>query len=164
MAFFDAMERPATRTEWRTFVERMRIQEHFPGIQGIGYAQMLAPGNSPRISPRCGLEGFDTYTVKPEGKRDIYSAIVYLEPFDWRNRRAFGYDMYSNPMRRAAMDHARDTGAAAVSGRVVLVQETSADVQAGFLVHLPVYRPDTPTDTVARRREALIGFVTVHSA
>ena len=159
VAFFDAMERPATRTEWRTFVERMRIQEHFPGIQGIGYAQMLAPGQlAPHIAS-VRAEGFDTYTVKPEGKRDIYSAIVYLEPFDWRNRRAFGYDMYSNPMRRAAMDHARDTGAAAVSGRVVLVQETSADVQAGFLVYLPVYRPDTPTDTVARRREALIGFV-----
>ncbi|MEZ5609197.1 MAG: hypothetical protein R3E45_01935 [Rhodocyclaceae bacterium] len=56
VAFFDAMERPATRTEWRTFVERMRIQEHFPGIQGIGYAQMLAPGQLARISPRCGLK------------------------------------------------------------------------------------------------------------
>ncbi len=40
-----------------------------------------------------------------------------------RNLRAFGFDMYSEPVRRAAMEAARDTGAAALSGKVVLVQE-----------------------------------------
>ncbi|MBF0428785.1 MAG: CHASE domain-containing protein [Magnetococcales bacterium] len=40
--------------------------------------------------------------------------IIYLEPFKDRNLRAFGYDMLSEPVRRAAMGMARDSGAPSV--------------------------------------------------
>ena len=39
-----------------------------------------------------------------------------------------GYDMYSNAVRREAMEKARDTGQAVISGKVTLVQETNEDV------------------------------------
>ena len=159
VAMVESLGRPATRAEWRTFVSGLEIQRHFPGIQGVGYAVMLPAEQLAAHIDSVRAEGFDDYAVKPEGARDVYSAIIYLEPFDWRNRRAFGYDMYSNPMRRAAMDHARDTGLPAVSGRVTLVQETERDVQAGFLVYLPVYRPGAPDGTVEARRASLIGYV-----
>ncbi|KAA3649562.1 MAG: EAL domain-containing protein [Proteobacteria bacterium] len=159
VSMIESLGRQATREEWRTFVSGLEIQRHFPGIQGIGYAVMLRPEQLVSHVESVRAEGFEDYAVKPEGERDVYSAIVYLEPFDWRNRRAFGYDMYSNPMRRAAMDHARDTGLPAVSGRVTLVQETAKDVQAGFLVYLPVYRAGAPDTTVEARRAALIGYV-----
>jgi len=67
--------------------------------------------------------------------------------------------MYSNEMRRNAMDLARDSGLAVISKRVTLVQETDKDIQAGFLVYLPVYRQGEPLDSVAQRRRALLGFV-----
>ncbi|TVT48242.1 MAG: EAL domain-containing protein [Denitromonas halophila] len=159
VAMVASLGRPATRTEWHTFVSGLEIQRHFPGIQGVGYAVMLPPEQLAAHIDSVRAEGFDDYAVTPVGARDVYSAIVYLEPFDWRNRRAFGYDMYSNPMRRAAMDHARDTGLPAVSGRVTLMQETAKDVQAGFLVYLPVYRAGAPDETVEARRAALIGYV-----
>ena len=57
-------------------------------------------------------EGFPDYQVSPPGERDPYSSIVYLEPFDARNRRAFGYDMYAEPVRLEAMQRARDSGQA----------------------------------------------------
>jgi len=97
--------------------------------------------------------------VNPQGNRDVYTSIVYLEPFSGRNLRAFGFDMYSEPVRRAAMERARDSGEAALSGRVVLVQETTTDVQPGTLMYSPVYRRGQPVDTVERRRAALIGWV-----
>ncbi len=159
VSLFDTLGREATRAEWQKFTAGQQIQTHFPGIQGIGYAVMLAPDALSAHTLSWRAKGFDDYTVKPAGARDSYSAIVYLEPFDWRNQRAFGYDMYSNPTRRAAMDHARDTGAPAVSGRVVLVQETNKDVQAGFLVYLPVYQHGSPVETVVQRRAALMGYV-----
>lgn len=159
VSLFDTLGRPATRDEWHRFVSGLEIQTHFPGILGIGYAVMLNPDQLPGHIDAVRAEGFDGYAVNPPGEREMYSAIVYLEPFDWRNRRAFGYDMYSNPMRREAMEHARDTGLPALSGRVTLVQETKEDVQAGFLVYLPVYAPGLPVDTVAQRRAALVGYV-----
>ncbi len=97
--------------------------------------------------------------MQPPGSRAQYSSIVFLEPFDARNRRAFGYDMYSEPVRREAMERARDTGRAALSGRVILVQEFGTEVQPGFLMYLPVYAKDRPLATVEERRAALLGFV-----
>ena len=159
VALFDTLERTPTRQEWRRYVRTLQIQTYFPGIQGIGFSTMLAPSDLQAHVDAVREEGFPDYRVRPEGERRLYSAIVYLEPFDWRNQRAFGYDMFSNPMRRSAMERARDTGEPSVSGRVILVQETREDVQAGFLVYLPVYRSGLPTDTMLQRRQALIGFV-----
>jgi diguanylate cyclase (GGDEF)-like protein len=104
-------------------------------------------------------EGFLDYTVRPGGKRDIYSAIIYLEPFTGRNLRAFGYDMFSESVRRAAMERARDENMVALSGKVTLVQETDEDVQSGTLMYVPVYRTGMPVTTVAERRAAIYGWV-----
>ena len=96
--------------------------------------------------------------MRPAGERPLYTSIIYLEPFRDRNLRAFGYDMFSEPVRRAAMEQARDSGAPALSGKVELVQETGKEVQAGTLMYVPVYRSGAPIDTVEQRRTALIGW------
>lgn len=104
-------------------------------------------------------EGFADYRIKPAGERAEYTAIVMLEPFDWRNKRAFGYDMWSNDMRRQAMTRARDTGQASTSGLITLVQETDEDVQAGFLTYVPHYKKGLPLTSVSERRAAFLGWV-----
>ncbi len=53
--------------------------------------------------------------------------------------------MYSEAVRRDAMDRAMHTGAATISGKVTLVQETGTDVQAGFVMYKPIYR-EIPAD------------------
>lgn len=57
------------------------------------------------------------------------------------------------------MNQARDTGLPAITGTVTLVQETTEDVQLGFLMYLPVYRNNAKVDGVEARRETLIGYV-----
>jgi len=148
-----------SRAEWQRYVESLRIDTYYPGIQGIGLALMLTPDELSTHEQQMQAEGFADYRVRPKGEREQYSSIVYLEPFDWRNRRAFGYDMFSEAVRRSAMEQARDSGRPAVSGRVILVQETEQDIQPGFLMYLPVYRPGLPTATLEERRAALLGFV-----
>lgn len=148
-----------TRSEWKTYVEALHIEDNYPGIQGIGYAVWLSPEDLVRHEQTLRAEGFPQYRVKPAGERPEYTAIVYLEPFDARNRRAFGYDMFSEPTRHRAMVRARDTGMATLSGRVILKQETSQDIQSGFLLYLPLYKKGMPLDTVAQRRAALQGYV-----
>lgn len=157
-ALFESYGRQPTREEWKRYVSALDLRTHFPGVQGIGYAVMLAPAELPGHLETVRAQGFPGYRVRPEGERDAYSAVVYLEPFDWRNRRAFGYDMFSDPMRRTAMEQARDTGKSAVSAMVTL-QETGLRAGPGFLVYLPVYRRGMPVETVDQRQAALAGFV-----
>ncbi len=147
------------RDAFRDYVAGMHLNLIYPGIQGIGYAQLIQPSMLSSHIAGVRREGFPDYTVRPQGVRKIYTSILYLEPFDWRNQRAFGYDMYSESVRRKAMDLARDSGRPAMSGKVVLVQETTRDVQSGFLVYLPVYRNGMPHGTIAQRRANLVGWV-----
>lgn len=129
-----------SREQWRTYVDSLHIPQDLPGIQGIGFSVMLSPAQIDHHIREVRAGGFPEYAIRPSGMRDPTSSIIYLEPFDWRNQRAFGYDMYSEPVRREAMIKAMETAQPAMSGRVNLVQETDVAQQHGFLVYVPVYR------------------------
>ena len=148
-----------TRREWNIYTMHQKVAQSLPGIQGIGFARLIHPDELESHIQKVRAEGFPDYKVTPEGARPIYTAIEFLEPFNMRNRRAFGYDMYSEPVRRKAMAQVRDYDVAALSGRVILLQETDTDIQAGTLMYVPVYRGGAKSDTVAHRRAALRGWV-----
>lgn len=158
VGLFNAYE-VVTREEWRLFTKSHKIEKQLPGILGLGFSLLIPPAELTRHTHEIRSEGFPEYTLRPGGDRGIYSSIIYLEPFSGRNLLAFGYDMLSEPVRRAAMERARDTDAAALSGKVVLVQETSTEVQAGTLMYAPVYRKGMPIETVEQRRAAIYGWV-----
>ncbi|UTA47517.1 CHASE domain-containing protein [Simiduia sp. 21SJ11W-1] len=148
-----------TRSEWRLFVGTLALDRHYPGIQGIGYAAYLARDDKPAFEAAITAEGFARFAIAPAGQRAFYTPVTYLEPFTWRNQRAFGYDMFSEPVRREAIARARDTGQASVSGHVTLVQETDEDVQAGFLMYVPVYRTREDPGSQVLRAQSIQGFV-----
>lgn len=147
------------RNEFRDYVTSMELAERYTGIQGVGYTVVIRPKDLAKHIASIRRQGFPAYTVSPPGERELYTSIVYLEPFSGRNLRAFGYDMYSEPVRRAAMEVARDRDKAIMSGKVILVQETGKEVQAGFLVYLPVYRNRGPHQTEAERRANIVGWI-----
>ena len=122
-------------------------------------ALFLSPDQLAQHIQEIRSQGFPNYHITPAGERTAYSSIIYLEPFSGRNLRAFGYDMLSEPVRRAAMEQARDENIAVISGKVTLVQETGHDVQPGVLMYVPVYRHGAPIDTVEQRRAAILGWV-----
>ena len=158
-AAFFGNAKGVNRQEWRQFAARQRIEQRLPGIQGLGFALLVPRAELAQHLQEIRAEGFPDYQVRPAGDREVYSSIIYLEPFTNRNLRAFGYDMLSEPVRRAAMERARDQDAPALSGKVTLVQETDQDVQPGTLMFVPVYRPGLPLDTVDQRRAAILGWV-----
>jgi CHASE1-domain containing sensor protein len=140
-------------------VNALRINDRYPGLHGIGFAEYIPSSGLAAHIEEVRAEGFAEYKVWPEKARQEYTSIIYLEPFSASNLRAFGYDMFSDPVRRAAMSRARDTGEAALSGKVRLVQEASEDVQAGVLLYLPYYGSSNPPETVEERRASLAGYV-----
>jgi CHASE1-domain containing sensor protein/serine phosphatase RsbU (regulator of sigma subunit)/anti-sigma regulatory factor (Ser/Thr protein kinase) len=147
------------RRGFREYVDSLQLQQDFPGIEGIGFTQIVLAEQRAEHVAALRREGFPEYDIRPMGKRDVYTSVIYLEPFKDRNLRAFGYDMYSESVRRQAMAEARDNGVATLSGRVTLVQEEQERSQFGCLMYLPVYRPGALHGTVAERRTAIVGWV-----
>ena len=148
-----------TRDMWRRYCESRQILTYFPSVQGLGFARVIQPSELAQHIKGIKAEGFPDYTVWPSGERDVYTAIVFLEPCDARNQQAFGYDMFSEPVRRAAMERAAYANMSAISGKVTLVQEIDEDVQAGFLMYVPIYMRGMPLNSVEERRAALKGWV-----
>jgi len=155
---FDAVEN-VSREQWRTYVERLLLPDRYPGIQGVGFSQAIPQAERDAHVAHMRAQGYPDYDIHPPGQRELYTSIVYLEPFLRRNLAAFGYDMYSEPTRRRAMQRAAQLGETSITGKVTLLQETHGKVQAGVLLYVPVYRPSAPLTTPEQRMQALRGFV-----
>lgn len=158
-ALFSVRGDDLTRQEWRQYTSSLKLDVNNPGILGFGFSAWVPQGQMTAHLNTIRAEGFSEYTISPTGNRPFYTSIIWLEPFNEMNRRAFGYDMYTEPIRQAAMDRARDTGSASISDKVILVQEGEQGIQNGILMYLPSYRRDMPLGTVEQRRAALRGFV-----
>ncbi|MCX7192477.1 MAG: CHASE domain-containing protein, partial [Proteobacteria bacterium] len=154
-----AASKSVERDEFRSYADIQHLAEHYPGIQGVGFSLIVPLHEKASHVAALRKEGFPDYRVYPDGERDLYTPIIYLEPFAGSNLRAFGYDMYSEATRRSAMERARDLGKSAMSGKVALVQEAGQKAQAGFLMYLPVYRNGRPHETLAERRANIVGWV-----
>jgi signal transduction histidine kinase/CheY-like chemotaxis protein len=155
---FASSETPVTVRAFHDYVDRLALRERYPGILGLGFAQRIHAGDEEEIAKRMRAQGQRDFHVWPEESPDLRTTITLLEPLDVRNRAAIGYDMATNPVRREAMNRARDSGHVEASAIVELVQEIDRNRQPGFLLYLPVYLEGEMPGTVAKRRELLLGF------
>lgn len=147
------------RDEWRNYYESIKVGQNLPGMQSFGYSIPLSPDERQKHIEDLRMEGFVHYEIKPKGERSSYSAIIYIEPFDWRNQRALGFDGWSESKRRLAMKRARDSGEAASTGAITLVQEVHEDIQKGFVMFLPVYKQTEEAEAGTVSEKTFIGWI-----
>lgn len=147
-----------SREEFSTYVRGLQLADYYPGISGVGFSGFGRSDQIPALERHMRHSGIEGYKVHPAVGRPTYTSIVYLEPYTWRNERAMGYDMYSEPVRAQAMKNAVESGQATVSGKVRLLQEVETDVQAGFLLYVPIYVKGASFDNAAARWKALQGW------
>jgi PAS domain S-box-containing protein len=148
-----------SREAWAVFYKQLQVDKYLPGIQGLGYAMLVYKKNLPQFIQNVRKEGFSDFVVKPAIDNDFYVPVLYLEPLKDRNLRAFGYDLFSEANRKEALELSRDSNIAVLTRKVILVQETNKDIQAGTLMFVPVYQKNKPVNTVAERRAAIQGWV-----
>ncbi len=149
--------------EFERFVKQIELVKNYEGIQGIGFSKHFPPAEKASIIAEMRRNGATTFKVWPDDTpRSDYNAIIYLQPTTPSNQHALGFDMATEPVRRQAMETARDSGEPTASGRVQLVQERDvpeAEKQPGFLIYMPVYRKNVSLSNEDERRKALLGFV-----
>lgn len=154
-----------SREEWHKFYLDMKVQEELPDTLGVGFVPYVTKDRLAALEEQVRTNDYPEFTVTPTNPRSDYTAILYLEPLNEVNKKAIGYDMFSEPQRNAAMTLARDTGKVAMSSPVQLVQDTGDgkvnDDPLGVLVYYPVYSTSYAPTTIDQRRDQLRGFVYV---
>jgi len=137
----------------RSYLAALQPRARTPGMQGIGIAVAMRRATPAAAEDRLRANYGQTIEVWPATDQPIGFPIVLIEPDDPLNHAALGYDMYSEPVRRAAMRRAWQTGRPAASGIVELMQERKArSKQAGFLIYVPVYAKPTRSAAFATAR------------
>lgn len=164
-AGFFSGSRPADRWTLYEFVEKVRPLH--PGLRSLQWLPRVPGDQRDRYESRAervdGLVGFriverdSQWQRVPVAPRDEYFPVYYVEPFAG-NEDVLGEDMFAYPAYRKVMEAARDSGEmGAILHRAI---ETPTGPQVGLLLFQPVFRNAQPKETVAQRREALVGFVT----
>jgi CHASE1-domain containing sensor protein/two-component sensor histidine kinase len=149
----------------RAYLAALQPQIHAPGMEGVGIAAAMRADTPAAVEAKLRENYGRDIKVWPATDQPVGFVVVLVEPYTPRRDAALGFDMFSNPTRRAAMRRAWQTGQPAASGIVQLAQEKGVTAkQPGFLIYLPVYArtPDNAgpetivTSNVARPVE---GFV-----
>jgi PAS domain S-box-containing protein len=158
-----AASREVERHEFHKFVSGI-ISRHVD-IQALEWIPRVPHSQRAAVEAQARRDGLPEFQIREQDSagrlisakiRHEYFPVYFLEPLSG-NEAAMGFDLASQPARRLALEQARDTGEAASTARIRLVQET--DSQYGYLIFLPVYRDAAKINTVAQRRHHLLGFV-----
>jgi len=132
-------EVPAGR--FRRFVSELRLDADNRGSEGIGWAAVVYPDQIDAFNAQMARDwpaGTQVHPRSNNSQQPYAVPVTFLEPDTPRNRRALGFDMYSESHRRLAMDEAERTARPTASGRVVLQQEGGTG-GPGFLIFMPVF-------------------------
>lgn len=137
-----------------SFVRALKLDMDYPGAEGIGWLPVIEPEDVPGFMARtrASQPGFPDIYPRPVSTTGRIAPVTMFAPESARNRRALGYDMYSDPARAAAMAEAELARRPTASGRIVLEQEQSGNLPA-FAIYMPVFR------TFGEDDRRLIGFV-----
>lgn len=126
---------------FRQFVAELRLDADYRGAEGIGWAPAINAAGVEEFEQKLNQGRVGITRLEPslaERPRQQLVPILFLQPDTLRNRRALGFDMYSEAVRREAMDQATRTVEPTATGRVTLVQEGQGS-DAGFLIYMPVF-------------------------
>ncbi len=148
-----------SRNTFHRYVANLQLESNYPTIQGIGFSPIILPHQKAKYVLDIQQHGFPGYTIWPIGERDLYAPVELLEPVDALNRRAIGFDVYSETTRRLAMQQACDSDHPVMTSAIVLKQGAEQVVKSGFIVYLPIYRNAATLKTLDQRRQNIVGWV-----
>ena len=151
-----------SREQFHRYVDNMALQQNFPGVMNLNYAQEVSAAQRPafeaamRRAYRPGRDGYPAFAIHPPEPRAHYTVLVYLEPIASAADK-YGHDIAARPLIGEALALSRDSGRISNSG--VPVPMEGRPQLTGMAMRLPVYKLGMPTDTVAQRRAAHQGSV-----
>ncbi|MCC9605769.1 CHASE domain-containing protein [Blastopirellula sp. JC732] len=144
------------RNEFKAYVQSRDLPAEFPGAIGFGMIKRV-----PRIEidQFVALERADNapdFAVHSLGDEPVAYIIQHIYPLD-ANRRAWGFDVGSENVRRTAIEKAIRSGEPTITGMIHLLQDDV--IRAGFLYYVPVYKNGTNPQTPEQRETDLAGVL-----
>ncbi len=151
------------RWEFLGFTEKSLPR--YPGIRALYWVPQVSAGDREAFETRArsdGLYGFRFREAGADGvlapatRRRRHFPIYFIEPFTG-NELDLGFDLASAPSLLAVLRQAADEGRMTAKSQFVLPSHASSSGE--LMLVLPTYEAGKVPDSVAARRDKLIGFM-----
>ncbi|MGH8508591.1 MAG: CHASE domain-containing protein [Gammaproteobacteria bacterium] len=151
-AFYAASDR-VDRDEFHRFVAPIRTRDS--SMLSLAWGPRVAASERGAYEKAARADGYPEFQFT---ERDMSGALVratprpeyfpvyFIEPLQ-ENESALGYDLASDPIRRAALSRALERGQPAATAPIQLLQETGD--QPGVVIFSPVYSKHAPASAPA---------------
>lgn len=153
-----------TRQEFHAFNNTRSDSDFSKGVQALEWAPRVTHDERESYEKAVQQEGLKDFQITERNADDAlvsanwrpeYFPVTFIEP-QAGNASALGFDLASNPIRKKALDLARDSAEYVATDPITLIQKEST--HKGVLIVKAVYRNAAMLDSVAKRRENLVGF------
>ncbi|HBC55839.1 MAG TPA: hypothetical protein DCZ03_01620 [Gammaproteobacteria bacterium] len=162
----ERLYRASQEVEYYEFVQFVvKDFEQYSGVHALAWAPHVHGENLIEVEEELRQVLGRNYIITElaeEGKlvrvapREHHYPVAYVMPLAG-NEKAVGFDLYSHPVRRAALDGAVESNAPYASETMLLINENS-DAR-GFIVAVPVFESSQVPVTTEQRMQELRGFV-----
>ena len=126
-----------------------------PGILSIAYAPRIERKNADAFVSYARNEGYEKYSILPAGTRNLYFPIEHIVSRE--GGESPGFDLASDPVRRAAIDSACSSGSIVSSTMISIKNGTDS----GIAIFAPIYTKGKPTDAPEHRRSNVQGVCSI---
>ncbi len=158
-ALFDARNGEISQNEFKAFFSALDVDTNFAGLRGIGYLRLAKAGDEAAVERDMLRDRGTARTVYPDTTQPWRTPVVLFEPLDPSNESTIGYDMFTEPVRREAIEKAIADDAQHASGLVQLGQGTgAAQTFTGFLVFVRL-NVETAPDGINASRSSTTGLL-----
>ncbi|MGB3390337.1 MAG: CHASE domain-containing protein [Pseudaminobacter sp.] len=138
-ALFDARQGQVSRAEFKSFFDALDIANNFKGLRGVGYLGLVRRGDEAAIEREIASIHGSARPIFPESEQEWRTPVILYEPLDQTDPSGIGFDMFTEPARRSAIEMALASGTPKATSRIVLGQEGTGNQQVpGFLVFASV--------------------------
>ncbi|MDG4717873.1 MULTISPECIES: CHASE domain-containing protein [Thalassospira] len=139
------------------YIASRENQREFPGARGFGFIRLVPPEGLEEFLKAAQADGRPNFALRELNQNDGDRFIIqYIYP-EAGNEGATGLDIASETNRRTAAMDAVLSGDVRLTEPITLVQ-ADGKVGRGFLILLPVYEGDFPTNNPSERQKAAIGW------
>jgi diguanylate cyclase (GGDEF)-like protein/PAS domain S-box-containing protein len=126
----------ATDFDWAEYVARLNLDMDHGALPNAAFMDLVEPGKLAAHEARQRARGSIGYRVVPEGDRPRYFPVVRFVPSGPTTR--LGYDGYSDPVRRKAIDRALGTRKPAMTELVMLKVDARENDSLSYIIYVPV--------------------------
>jgi len=138
--------------------------EQYPEIYSLSWNPLILKDKREEFEASMREQGVTDYQITdrdangaviPAAVREQYVPVAYTEDIN-QSVGALGFDTYGEQKRRQALDAARDSGEARMTGRINIVQDEHK--RNAFIIFFPIYDQPEALTTITERRAHLEGY------